>query len=480
MNTFCLCMVTLSSYLHCTVSLEAVGCYGNTADDFLIPRCDSDKVIAIDNLYAIAKKVSSNCPQEYTTSVQASRQMCCSKNLEDCVMDYRGISDYHAACAGASSCTKKVAWQDTTCSGTGYLERSNYMLMNYRCIATSDIISIPSNASKNGKNVTIQNEGYPSSGINPNTDSTCSVTSSCDSSIAVTSLHLDFKYDAGGACQQYIDIMDGSSRNRIDCRYNMNYSSGTLYTSRAHFITVNLRSNLPTNSGRVWMQFHATHYQASIEVQCGTSMLTVAPTVPTCPETTTTSSPTSTIGNPKNRGRHRDDDDQSDGLSPGGTVGLTIGVVLLVLLLLILLCICCKKKQKKNELKVGKSLDDFPDSEFAEALGIPGTYTGSTAPAGSLLHTKPRRLTPIEAPGEGHVRTAWSTISSMTPTLSVIKHMSSASGKTDDSKSTQPYHMKTNVFEITREILEQNGKVPSHDINQNMKKWKEASGVHGN
>lgn len=132
------------------------------------------------------------------------------------------------------------------------------------------------------------------------------------------------------------------------------------------------------------------------------------------------------------------------------------------------------------QMKVGKSLNAFPDSEFAEALGITGTYTGSTAPAGSLLHAKPRRLTPIEAPREGHVRTAWSTISSMTPTLSVIKHMSSASGKTDDSKSTQPNHIKTNVFEITREILEQNGRVLSHDINQNMKKWKEESGVHGN
>lgn len=51
-------------------------------------------------------------------------------------MEYRGTSDYHTVCAGASSCEKKVAWQDTTCNGTGYLDRSNYMLMNYRCIAS--------------------------------------------------------------------------------------------------------------------------------------------------------------------------------------------------------------------------------------------------------------------------------------------------------------------------------------------------------
>ncbi|XP_067676108.1 uncharacterized protein [Haliotis asinina] len=474
MNTFCLCVVTFSYYLHCAVSLEAVGCYGNTADDFIIPRCDSEKVISIDNLYAVAKKASMNCPQEFTVSDVARRQLCCSRNPEDCVMPYTGVSDYHTICIGASTCTKRVAWQLTTCSETGYQPRSNYMLMSYQCVSKSDIISVPSDASKSGKTVTIQN---PTSGIDPNTDTTCSVTASCNSSIAVTSLYQDFVQDASGVCTQHVDILDGNTanRSRIDCAQNTNYSSGILYTSRAHFITVNLRSNLPTKGGRLWMQFHATHYEASIVVHCGTSTLTAAPNVSTCPETTTTRIVTSPSRKPR---RGKDDDDDSGGLSRGAAVGLTIGIVLLVLLLLILLCVFCKKKLKKNEMKVAHKVDDIPDSEFAEALGITGTYISSRAPVTSLVHTMPRRLTPIGAPDEEHKRTRWNTLTWMPPTMSVVKSMASTGGKTDENRSTQPDSTKTSVFEISREMMAQNGKAFSHDISHNITKWKKASGVH--
>lgn len=121
------------------------------------------------------------------------------------------------------------------------------------CIAASGIVHIPSHNMTNGSTVSIQNVGYPTSGP-LGSAGMCSITASHSSNIAVSLLHLNFTRDEDNTCQQYIDIYDAGSCERIDCGNNTNYSSGTIYTSRNHFISLNW-TNQHTNSGRLWMQF---------------------------------------------------------------------------------------------------------------------------------------------------------------------------------------------------------------------------------
>lgn len=132
-------------------------------------------------------------------------------------------------------------------------------------------------------------------------------------------------------------------------------------------------------------------------------------------------------------------------------------------------------------MKVANKGGGLLDSEFAVAPGIT-----STAPAASLYPTKPRRLTPVGVPqkgltsgGTGNV--LWSTIISMAPTASIVKHMSSAVGKTNDHiESPQPASIKTNVFVITREVMGQQGKVTSNNIKHNLEEWRSSKNVKRN
>ncbi|XP_046572542.1 uncharacterized protein LOC124280606 isoform X1 [Haliotis rubra] len=370
-------LVAWCAYLHNADSLHSGECYGSGNRFHL--SCGTDSRIALDNIYVIA--LSTDC----SPGVQVKdTPTCCEADMDvhDCKMNLIGenVNNYHELCSGRPMCDKEVALQDIICGlRTWKRASSNYITFEYHCVEASGIVDIPSNHSANETVVSIWNKGYPTSGLNASA-AMCSVTASHNSSIAVSLLHLNI------TCQQYIDILDGSFRERIDCRNNTNYSSGTLYTSRNHVISLNWTSEL-TASGRLWIQFAATNSLANLELRCVSSSTTarasgsIQPNAPSHLDTTTL-----LISSPRG------------GMSLAEAAGIGVGVVVSFLLLLILVCFLHKKKHQR--VKVGNQGGDVLDSEFADALGITRANMGSTAPV-SVIPPKARRLAPIEVPGTG-------------------------------------------------------------------------------
>ncbi|XP_046328810.1 uncharacterized protein LOC124112717 isoform X2 [Haliotis rufescens] len=380
MAAFCVYAVILSLYLHArdADSRNESRCYGAT----LNLSCDNE-VIALDNIYAIAKKLPSNCPPGGSAVSHTLAQSCCETFVNDCKINYTGlsVSDYHKACSGSSHCQKPAAWQTTESCGSDFLSPSTYMEIEYHCVESSTV-RIPSNNMTNGTTVSIQNEVYPSSGPLGTAD-LCSVTASNSSAIAVSLLHLNI------TCQQHIDILDGSSCERIDCGHNTNYSSGTVYTSINHVIHV--RVNL-SDSGRFWIQFNALNSHASVELLCGLSAPPTAPSVSSCPDTSTTrvsatENLTTALPNVQENtdattmiidasSKPKQSTSPHGGMSLAAAAGTGIGVVVCVMLLPILLCVLYKKKHRL--MKVGRL-------ELADSLSITGTDMSTTAPSSSRL-----------------------------------------------------------------------------------------------
>lgn len=115
----------------------ATGCYGNTQDDFLIPSCNTSYVMAVSGVFAMAKERNTHCP-EIALPDDRDEEKCCRVAPEDCKMIYTASDmTFHSECIGLETCKKKVAWAVTTCNTTIFLDKSNYMMMEFYCIAST-------------------------------------------------------------------------------------------------------------------------------------------------------------------------------------------------------------------------------------------------------------------------------------------------------------------------------------------------------
>ena len=94
---------------------------------------------------ALAKKLETGCPVEIATMNEATTpKLCCQYDPTDCSLRY-SVSvyrNYYSRCDGEHSCLVQASWVPTPCNHTDYLPRTNYMIIEYYCIAGEIYLNI--------------------------------------------------------------------------------------------------------------------------------------------------------------------------------------------------------------------------------------------------------------------------------------------------------------------------------------------------
>ncbi|OPL33787.1 hypothetical protein AM593_01381, partial [Mytilus galloprovincialis] len=281
--------------------ISYTACYGNTGlDNFLRPTCASGEKMAVVGLAAQAKELITSCPVEITiTNVALTPDSCCDYNTADCSIRYDGsiYRNYYQQCNGKSGCTIQVSWVDTLsiCNQSVYLQRTNYMKMDYYCISDQGLDPCSSLNTKDSK-VFLWNPGYPSSPLTGSTACTCSIEASCDSTVRLTAI--DLRLGSSTACDQSITITDGSTTIMFDCNDNNDYLPTTLYVSTSHFIQILITNNLGLADGYYFILLEGTSPGAELTLSCASTAQStpVVPStsLPVCPSTDITTESTTT------------------------------------------------------------------------------------------------------------------------------------------------------------------------------------------
>ncbi|XP_071135346.1 serine-rich adhesin for platelets-like isoform X1 [Mytilus edulis] len=269
-------------------------CYGILFENFLQPSCSTGEKMAVVGLTALAKELSTSCPIQVTTP-NTVPETCCQYDPIDCSIRYIGDTyrKYYKQCNGNVGCTIQVSWVNANCNQTVYLERTNYMKMDYYCISNQGLDPCSSLNTKDSR-VFLWNPGFPSSPLTGSTACTCSIEASCDSTVRLTAL--DLRLGSSTACNQSITITDGATVLAFDCNDNNDYLPTTLYVSTSHFIQIQINSFLETPDGYYFILLEGTSPGAELTLSCASTAQStpVVPStsLPVCPSTDITTEST--------------------------------------------------------------------------------------------------------------------------------------------------------------------------------------------
>ena len=98
------------------------------------------------------------------------------------------------------------------------------------------------------------NTGYPEVMNNVTSSITCTVATSCISSIIITAIDISF-HDSTG-CAQSLQVVDGDTVKTFTCDDNNEYNIRTIHNSSSHFIKLTFNSNVTVDAGKLWIQFN--------------------------------------------------------------------------------------------------------------------------------------------------------------------------------------------------------------------------------
>ena len=84
---------------------------------------------------------------------------------------------------------------------------------------------------------------------------TCTVATSCISSIIITAIDISFHNDSTG-CAQSLHVVDGDTMKTFTCDDNNEYNIRTIHNSSSHFIKLTFNSNVTVDAGKLWIQFN--------------------------------------------------------------------------------------------------------------------------------------------------------------------------------------------------------------------------------
>lgn len=262
-----------------TSDLQSVSaCYGITFDNFMSIACEAGSVIALKDVKAMAKPKSTECPQEETAQVPAE-ESCCRYDPADCGATYTGnvASQYYSLCYGKSNCNMlQPTWVDTAistnCDTDVYIERTNYMIMEYQCISSQSSTGPCSSVSVTDTSVLLWNDNYPARLRPDHNGCSCSVEASCYANIEITAQDVRFT-EEDGECKQRIAVTENEITTEIGCETNNNYLARTIYTSTSGFLTLEVLNDLPNNRGNFWLILTAiSDKNATLTLSCGEKM----------------------------------------------------------------------------------------------------------------------------------------------------------------------------------------------------------------
>ncbi|XP_033739324.1 uncharacterized protein LOC117326711 [Pecten maximus] len=382
-------------------------CYGNTNLTFIRGSCSTGETIVMESVYVYAKPVSKGCPNIMTlTNVPSS---CCEFDENDCGKKYEGEKhqEYYKNCDGQTTCiTTPVSWEETpNCTGNTFLDRTNYMVANFYCVAENDIQTISGNSSTTDAEVFLWNTGYPDGNMTKSSSYSCSVTASCVSQLRIRALNLMLTSNAG-VCSQSLTIKDGGKSTVVDCESNTDLIPVYIYDSESYYLEIEANNTLGNNAGKFFLLVTAMNPLANLTLACGTSkgkgyiqqadipqcsLTTPSPTTPSpttpSPTTPSPSTPPSTPNTTPKRTisvtSAGNGNTPTGGEEQGTSYTWIIIVVIIVFILLIIILIllfhrdkikecCCKDKTQESD---EKSLSSQFESPILAGFIPTGTQT---------------------------------------------------------------------------------------------------------
>lgn len=88
---------------------------------------------------SLAKPISKGCPHEVIPeNVQTLDQTCCLYDPEDCGFRHtKNFYRHYTVCTGRETCEIQSAWDLPQCiNNTQFLDKTNYMQMEYNCVSS--------------------------------------------------------------------------------------------------------------------------------------------------------------------------------------------------------------------------------------------------------------------------------------------------------------------------------------------------------
>ncbi|XP_060606346.1 uncharacterized protein LOC132758675 [Ruditapes philippinarum] len=270
-------------------------CRGTGHDNHFDVECGLGYAIAIYNITVGTKRMSTGCPNAWTTPVNDSS--CCETNEEDCIFlfDSNANQIYHNKINGNEVISGlPVTGSNTPASCQGgtniYYNLTNYMYINYNCINRTHIFDMFSDTGVKvvveAEAVYIWSKDYPSVIQGDMDRAACSIEiDNCDAGIEMFTLDISLYSYSNGSCEQYLKIMnaDNNTVNDWSCSEN---TVDVVSAIVPNYVIIYFSKNNKDVGGRFWIGFQPTT-SSNITVNC-------PPEYPTMCERTTTSTLSST------------------------------------------------------------------------------------------------------------------------------------------------------------------------------------------
>ncbi|XP_060063638.1 uncharacterized protein LOC132544087 [Ylistrum balloti] len=310
--------------LHSTIADQdtkhVYACYAKT----FFPKCTDDRKMAILGLEYGVKTPSVVCPLETATAGADQNGSCCSYQSGDCLVPitkYTEILQYYAAFSGLTQplTQPQAVWRRIVNGDNCTVGRtfSNYLSMEYQCIADSSIINMATAASLSGHFVSAM---YPViEGEDARELCECTVTSNQPK---LDIIALDMRLECYAAYEN-ITCSANHSLTFTDREQKKTLVSETdkvlgqnnvVFSTQGSSLTITFRRDNGTRPQMVWFSVQGREPTAMITVRCNKPEISTRSTV-----NTTTS----------------DEEDASLTAIIAGTVS---GAVLILLVIVIMVC----------------------------------------------------------------------------------------------------------------------------------------------
>ncbi|KAL5004432.1 hypothetical protein ScPMuIL_017888 [Solemya velum] len=271
-------------------------CYGIFHENILKPNCSSEDVIAMRAVNSLVKPIAKQCPQEVNhLNVDTLDETCCVYDPGDCgIRHTKNFYRHYTKCTAQEKCELQSAWDIPDCANNSiFMDKTNYMQMEYNCVPNAQIIDVCSNGVVSGQAVYLKNPNYPDRALTKSEDGCrCSVEVSCDTKLVVTALDIRLESTAG-FCRQSLKIKELLSRSGvISCSNNNMFVVEEIYRSSSHFVTLELDNQLQGTDGYFWIEIAGASEGSTVTLSCGNSALTTpqnnAGSLAVCPSDLTT------------------------------------------------------------------------------------------------------------------------------------------------------------------------------------------------
>eukprot|EP00105_Crassostrea_gigas_P010293 XP_011425522.1 PREDICTED: uncharacterized protein LOC105326973 [Crassostrea gigas] len=260
----------------------ATACVGHCDVSYSMD-CPRGKRVAPRDLTYHAKKTSTQCPtfKQNPDMMCQSSENCCGYNGGDCgqPFSYSKAFGVFNNCSGYQNCGWFRAESVDFGAHCSYRNYSNYISASFSCIREETFIDICSEASRQGKSVSLLYNGsvYRSAIGNPQVCHCVITTSDCDSPARLKFRVIDLRlhsYNDIASCepQSLVMLQDTATSQSLRCQPNY-FQKGfrDVFHSSSPYVRVSLYNQPGVFPTQVWLEVTATISTVDVIVTCGSS-----------------------------------------------------------------------------------------------------------------------------------------------------------------------------------------------------------------